>query len=217
MDRKYSVRLNSSDLDKCISDVLRWCPICQSYKPRRGTQPEANQPAAIPEFPLSSICIFFCDLSSDHVISNGNTYDAALVVVCRLTGYVVPLPCSETVTAEQLAELFLDRVVGFMGLPQQIFGDHDHLVTAKCFTTLCSLSGTDMKQSPIYRPRSNGRAECAVQIVIDSLRTFLEQTRRTNWGHLLPLAVWAVHGYFPLFSPFRSPPNWGWGLPPCDS
>ena len=217
MDRKYSVRCKGSDLDKCISDVLRRCPVCQSCKPRRGTQPEANQPAPIPEFPFSSICIDFCDLSSDPVVSNGNTYDYVLVVVCRLTGYVVALPCSKTITAEQLAELFLNRVVSFMGLPQQTFSDHDHLVTAKFFTTLCSLSGIDMKQSPIYRPRSNGRAERAVQVVIDSLRKFLEQTRKKNWAQLLPLAVWAandipgpIHGYSPHFLLFgRHPIGFG--------
>ena len=125
-----------------------------------------------------------------------------MIVVCRLTGYILAVPCDKSLTAKQLAHLFLERVVGFMGLPQQICSDHDHLVTAKCFQTICQLCGIDMKQSPIYRPRSNGTAERAVQVIVDSLRKILEQTSKKRWVELLPLATWTandlpgpVHGY----------------------
>ena len=62
----------------------------------------------------------------------------------------------------QLAELYLERVVGLMGLPNETFSDHDHLITADFFTTLSDLSGVQQKQSTVYRPRSHGRAERAV-------------------------------------------------------
>ena len=75
------------------------------------------------------------------------------VVVCQLTGYVMAVPCSKTITAPQLAELYLERVVGVMGLPHEFFSDHDHIITKEFFTTLCELSGVQQKQSPVYRPR----------------------------------------------------------------
>ena len=199
-DRKYTTHLKSRDLKAKIAAEVNSCQVCQAVKGRKGLQPEVNHPYPIPEYPFSSICIDFLELQD--CVSQGKTYNNVMIVVCRLTGYILAVPCDKSLTATQLAHLFLERVVGFMGLPQQIFSDHDHLVTAKFFQTLCQLCGIDMKQSPIYRPRSNGRAERAVQVIVDSLRKFLEQTSKKRWVELLPLATWTandvpgpVHGY----------------------
>ena len=107
--------------------------------------------------------------------------------------------------------------MGVIGLPHEIFSDHDHIITKEFFTTLCELSGVQQKQSPVYRPRSNGRAERAVQVALDSLRKFFAQTRRKNWVQLLPLALWTandipgpVSGYSPHFLVFgRQPISFG--------
>ena len=60
-----------------------------------------------------------------------------------------------------------------------------------------------------------------MQVVIDSLRPFLQQTRKKNWARLLRLAVWPandipgpVHGYSPHFHLFgRHPIGFGDCLP----
>ena len=114
-----------------------------------------------------------------------------LVVVCQLTGYVVAVPCSKTLDAQALADMYLERVVPIIGRPQDIFFDQDHLVTAEFFKELCSLSGIAMKHSTIKQPQSNWRAEWAVQVVVGSLRQWLLETSSKNWAQLLPLAIWA--------------------------
>ena len=48
----------------------------------------------------------------------------------------------------------------------------------------------DVKNTSIYRPRSNGRAERAVQTVITSLQKCLLQRNKQYWVQLLPLEVW---------------------------
>ena len=48
-----------------------------------------------------------------------------------------------------------------------------------------------MKQSTIKRPQSNGRADRAVQVVVESLRQWLVKATQQNWAQLLPLAIWA--------------------------
>ena len=199
-DRKYTTHLKSKDLKAKIAAEVNSCQVCQAVKGRKGLQPKVNHPYPIPEYPFSSICIDFLELPD--CVSQGKRYNNVMIVVCRLTGYILAVACDNSLTATQLAHLFLERVVGFMGLPQQILSDHDHLVTAKSFQTLCQLCGIDMKQSPIYRPRSNGRAERAVQVIVDSLRKCLEQTSKKRWVELLPLATWTandvpgpVHGY----------------------
>ena len=196
-----------------MSAVIEGCPVCQATKHRPGTQPESNHSYPIPEYPFSSICIDFCDLSYLPCTHRDTGYDYVLVVVCRLTVYVIATPCQKSITAEGLAEFFLEKVVQFVGLPHTIFTDHDHLINAEFFHTLCTQAGVDVKNSPIYRPRSNGRAERAVQTVIPSLRNVWMQTKKKNWVQLLPLAVWTrndipgvVSGYSPHYLMFGKNP-----------
>ena len=118
--------------------------------------------------------IDFCDLTSEPCTHRNTEYDYVLIVLCRLP----------------FGLKFLERVVQFARLPQTIFTDHDHLINAKFFSTLCSQAGIDVKNSRIYRPRSNSRAEGAVQTVIAALHIFLMQTKKKNCVQLLPLAAW---------------------------
>ena len=90
------------------------------------------------------------------------------------------LPCSTTITSSELASLFLTRFVTFFGLPKEIFSDVDKIMHADFFCTFCQLSGIEEYRSPVYRKKSNGRAERAVQVVVDSLRKLLQQAGRKS-------------------------------------
>ena len=69
-------------------------------------------------------------------------FDHAIVIVCRLTGYILAIPVLKAgFDAEQAAALFLHRCVFFMGLPKEIFSDNDKLFGSKFFETLMVLSG----------------------------------------------------------------------------
>ena len=134
-------------------------------------------------------------------------YDSFFVIVCRLTGYVMALPCSTTITSSELASLFLTRFVTFFGLPKKLFSDVHKNMHADLFSTFCQLSGIEGYRSPVYRKKSNGRAERAVQVVVDSLRKLLQQAARNcKWTDLQPLALWCandVPGAVSGFSPHR--------------
>ena len=166
-----------------VQSIVNKCNICGQTKGRKGLQPESNHPAPLPEYPFAPVCVDVCDLSGRPCTANGNTYDYVLVVDCRLTGNVGAVPCCKTLTALGLADLYLDRVVPVMGMPQEIFSDQDHLVTAEFFSDLCKLLAISMKQSTINRPQSNGPAERAVQVVVESLRQWLLEKHPSKTGH----------------------------------
>ena len=130
------------------------------------------------------------------------------MIVCRLTGYILAIPCQQKgLDTRKAALLFSDRRVFFMGMPQSIYSDNQSIISNDFISTLCELAGAEYHKTVPYRPQSNGRAERAVQSVICSLRQFFEQRGRgkyTNWVTSLPLAVWglndlpgAVHPYSP--------------------
>ena len=117
------------------------------------------------------------------------------------------LPCSTAIASSELASLFLTRFVTFFGLPKEIFSDVDKIMHADFFSTFCQLSGIEEYRSPVYRKKSNGTAERAVQVVVDSLRKLLQQAgRNRKWTDLLPLALWCANdlpGAVSGFSPHR--------------
>ena len=72
--------------------------------------------------------------------ADGSIYDSAFVIVCRLSGYVVAIPVrKEGLTSKKVAEIFLEKCVSFMGLPNEIVSDNDHLLSSSFFQTLCEL------------------------------------------------------------------------------
>ena len=116
------------------------------------------------------------------------------MVVCRLSGYVLAIPCLKRgLTAEKVARLFLRHVVTTFGLPHEIMSDNDHLINSKFMNTVCAMSGVIQHTSIIYRPRGNGRAETGVRLVIEVLRRALAEGS-PSWVESLPWAMWTLNG-----------------------
>jgi hypothetical protein len=146
----------------------------------------------IPDDIFHSLCMDFLQLEPCKGF-DGKDYDYILVIVCRLSGYIIAIPCQKAgLTAPRLAEIFLDRVVGIFGIPNEIVSDQDHLISSKFFTTLCRLVGIEQHFSIIYRPKGNGRAEAAVKAVVTVLRLALADNQK-NWLTALPWAVFQAN------------------------
>ena len=52
-------------------------------------------------------------------------YNAVLVIVCRLTKMRHLIPCRDTCTAEELADLYLKNIARQHGLPKTIISDRN--------------------------------------------------------------------------------------------
>ena len=97
-----------------------------------------------------------------------------MVVVCRLTGYILAIPTQKLgLDSRKLAEIFLERVVFFLGLPKEVYSDNASVLSSQFLDTLFSLSGIEQHSSVPYKPSTNGRAELAVKSVVMALRHFL--------------------------------------------
>lgn len=128
--------------------------------------------------------------------SDGVVYDAAFVVVDRLSGYIQAIPCRKKgLTSEKLAQLFIRHCVLFMGLPLEVLSDNDVLVTTDFFRSLCEQLGIVQYTSVIYRPTGNGRAERAVRTIVNILRvTLSSKGLREKWVDILPWCLFVQNG-----------------------
>ena len=205
-ERKYECSMPSSEVKDLIKKVCKECPLCQSVKINRGVQNKTLEFYAIPPQVFHSLAMDFVDLP--HVKYEGAEFDYALVIVCRLSGYIMALPCKRKgLTAEKLATLFYHRCVWFTGLPKEIFSDQDKLIHCSFFKTLCALSGVEKYHSIAYRPQGNGRAEAAVRPVLDILKRFACQRYHKKkevriWVETLPMALFVLNNMQGIIAPY---------------
>ena len=127
-------------------------------------------------------------------------------IVCRLTGYILAIPCREEgLTSHKAAALFLHYCAFFTGMPREIHSDNQSIISSEFFDALCGLAGIAQAKSIVYRPQSNGRAERAVQSIMNALRLYLVLCK-LGWVYALPFALWGLNdlpGPIAPYSPHR--------------
>jgi hypothetical protein len=114
------------------------------------------------------------------------------VVVDRLTKFIILTPCSKTVTAPQLAKLFVKNVYKRFGMPTSIVSDRDPRFTSHFWKAFMTLLGTDLNMSTAYHPQTDGQTERANRTFEDMLRGFVGP-RQTDWCEYLDLVEFAYN------------------------
>ena len=148
-------------------------------------------PFPVPSHPIASFA--FVSLPEVKHPETGVKVNYAMVIVCRLTGYILAIPCrQEGLTSHKAAALLLHYCAFFTGMPSEIHSDNRSIISSDFFDTLCGLAGITQARSIVYRPQSCGRAEQAVQSIINGLRLYLV-FRKLDWIYALPFDLWGLN------------------------
>jgi len=113
--------------------VVRNCHTCRRSKTSRHAPFGVLHPLAIPQQPWQ-------DISMDFVtgLTRSKDHDAIWVVVDRLTKQRHLVPCSTTVDAHDLADLFLQHIFRLHGLPRTITSDRGPQFASEFWHRLCA-------------------------------------------------------------------------------
>jgi hypothetical protein len=118
-----------------IQDVARYirnCHTCQRSHTARHAPFGLLKPLPIANKPWEEISM---DFVTGLPWSEG--YDAIWVVVDRFTKMRHLVPCRTTTDASQLAEMFIDRIWRYHGLPNSIVSDRGPQFASKFWSRLC--------------------------------------------------------------------------------
>ena len=147
--------------------------------------------------------------------------DAILTIVDHgCTRAATFLPCTTTITAEGVAQLYMEHVYQWFGLPTKIISDRDPRFTSLFAKALCKKLHVQQNVSTAFHPQTDGLSERKNHWVEQFLRLVTEGCQ-DDWSEWLPLAT-AVHngrvnttlgvaptqallGYFPLLDPLAPP------------
>ena len=147
----------------------------------------------IPDIPWKSISWdFIVKLPKSKDPMTGVEYNSILVIVERLTKYMILVLYHKSSTAEQLAYAFIKEVVSQHRLPEEILSDRDKLFTSKFWIAVTSLLGTKRKLSTAFHPQTNSGNERMNQVIETYLHSYINY-QQNNWVELLPLAQFAYN------------------------
>ncbi len=168
----------------------------------------------VPEWKCNKIQMDF--VTGPPKSQKGN--DAIFVVIDQFSKVAHFLPVKETITASQLANLYISRIVSLHGIPKEISSDRGSIFTSKFWDSFQEAMGTHITWSTAYHPESQGQVERVNQILEDMLRACVISFGK-KWEESLPYAEFSYNNSYQAslkMAPFevlygrkcRTPLNW---------
>jgi transposase InsO family protein len=143
-------------------------------------------PLTISAKPFSHIAM---DLITGLPKSQG--HDAILTIVDHgCSRAAIFLPCSMTITGARTAQLYLEHLYRWFGLPQKIISDRDPCFTSHFTRELTKGLGINQNPSTAFHPQTDSLSEWTNQWIEQYLR--LITANQNKWSKWLPMAT-AVH------------------------
>ena len=94
-----------------------------------------------------------------HLPTTNHGHDAIYTVIDRLSKFTYFIPCKHTVSAADLAYLFLANVVVHHGMPASVVPDCDLRFTLRFWYSLISALGYKHSLSTAFHPETDGLSE----------------------------------------------------------
>jgi transposase InsO family protein len=171
-----------------LADIERYiknCHPCHRADVPRDKTPGFLHPLPIPDRPWQHVTMDFKSMPPSK-----EGYDMVFVVVDRLSKQAVSLPCHKTVTAEDMARLYIDAVFRHKGPPESIVSDRGPQFVSHFWKEFCRILGVKLKLSTAYHPQTDGQTEIMNQYMDQRLRPFVNYYQ-DNWAELLPMMDYA--------------------------
>jgi hypothetical protein len=149
-----------------IAEYVSGCDTCQRIKASHLKTAGQMQPLSIPAWKWD-------DISMDFIVGLPLTprkHDSIWVIVDRLTKTAHFIPVHTTYSAERYAEIYVDLIVHFHGVPKTILSDRGTQFVARFWAQVHESLGTKLIHSSSYHPQTDGQTERVNQIVEDMLR-----------------------------------------------
>ena len=101
-------------------------------------------------------------------------------------------PVTVIIDAPGLAEVILDMVIQYYGLPNSIVTNRGLLFTSKFWSLLCYFLGIKQRLSNVFHPQRNGQIERQNNTMEAYLWAFVN-FKQNDWVRLLPMAEFAYN------------------------
>ncbi|KAL0559101.1 hypothetical protein IC582_003691 [Cucumis melo] len=171
-----------------IAEYVDRCLICQQVKPVRQRPRGFLNPLPVPELKWEHITMDFL-FGLSHTSSG---HDGTWVIVDRLTKTARFILIKATSTLDQLARLYVDKIVSQYGVPVSIVSNRDLRFTSKFCPSLQKATRTGLKFSTSFHPQTDDQSERTIQTLEDMWRACVLQLKG-SWDTHLPFMEFAYN------------------------
>ena len=170
-----------------VINYVSQCDQCAHFKGSNTVPPRKLQPLDIPNMP-------WVDISTDFItdLSLSNGYDSILVVVDHFSKEVEFILCNKTVTALEMAKLYLFHVWKNHGLPHTIVSNHRPQFASQVMKDLCKHLGITPKLSTAHHPQTDGQTEWINHDLQQYLCIFTAE-KQIEWADWIALAQFSYN------------------------
>ena len=172
-----------------VGRYVSTCDICLRTKAHRHPPVGELHPLPIPDNPWDTVSVDFIVELPDL-----EGHDAVMVVVDSITKRAHFIPTFTTVTAAEMARLFIQHVWRHHGLPCKVVSDRGPQFVAEFTRELYQRLGIKLAATTAYHPQGDGQTEHVNQELEQYLRLFVNQWQ-DDWTDLLPLAEFQYNNH----------------------
>ena len=123
---------------------------------------------------------------------DSNGYTAILVIVDRSSKQSIFIPTFDTITSEQLADLFIIHVFSKHGVPNHVTSDRGSEFVSAFFRSLGKALSMELHYTSGYHPEADGQTERVNQTLEQYIRIYCSY-QQDDWSRLLPMAEFAYN------------------------
>src|SRR4051812_42427955 len=180
-----------SDMKQDIARYVDECDVSRRVKAEHQRPAGTLQPLSIPEWKWDNIEM---DLFIGFPRSQTG-HDAIFVVIDQFSKVAHFLPIKEMISASQLADLYVSRIVSLHGIPLEISSNRCRIFTLKFLDSFQESMGTHLKFSTAYHPQSQGQVERVNQVLEDMLRACVISFGK-KWEESLPFVEFSYNNSY---------------------
>lgn len=178
---------NWPKLIQYVKNYVKSCD-CQRNKPVRHKPYGKLMP-----FPFSATP--WTQVSLDFIVKlpKSDNFDSILVICDRgMTKMVHFIPCSESITAEETADLYMKHVFKLHGLPSEIISDRGPQFSSTIWHQIMKDLKVIVKLSTSFHPQTDGQSERSNQTLEQYLRNYVNYSQN-DWIEYLHYAEFAFN------------------------
>jgi hypothetical protein len=175
-------------LRRQVYEYVTSCHDCQTNKASNRLPGGEPQPLQVPDGPWSSVSLDL--ITALPKTKRGST--AIVVFVDRLTKMTHFVATTDTVTAEGMADIFVNTVFRLHGMPKELVSDRDTRFQSAFWRDFTAALDTKLCMSTAYHPQSDGQTERMNRTLEDMLRHYVNPTQ-DDWDECLGLAEFAIN------------------------
>ena len=168
-----------------ISDYVKGCAICQQTKVQTHRRPIPTYciPTAPGTLPFQTVAM---DLITG--LPNRQGFNAILTIVDHgCSRAAIFLPCTTNISRLGIAQLYLDYVYRWFGLPTKIISDRDPRFTSHFGKAITKKLGIEQNLSTAFHPQTDRLSEQKNQWIEQYLRTIVA-SHPEDWSYWIAVA-----------------------------